>query len=610
MFQEIKSEDVIQAIKALIKEDNLRQTDYAVWWRGHFISPSAVISKHYELIGNPINRRSFNTDQAQSALLNLGFPIIDLSRKDDFFTEKELISFQNLLARKDYNSKDPVDINIGSFLRETIWTKTKIWAEKLGERGWVVVSAKRLWNTRHQKKGFQTYKPYAWCSLRPDNVQNNLLLFTVGVGPDGNLEYKMDIQWNDKKLNQEQVDWFFGYRDSKNAGLQKVRKERIKDLNWEGLVEESDEFFTKHLPTFQDIYYTLWPEKRLMRIVWNENNWQVPMERYWNRTWQGRKDKAHHQQYGFGFEEWLFNNRYLIDGYRYGYVRGVASMPKDVSFINELYLYSLHPNTKQKFLIGKLSNVDVYHNIDEVDESVVDVFEDSRSLIIQELKDVEADTKLIKTLELRPNLAFKVEDAEIYQEPILLEEEAIKIDRFIPRYIDDDLENLVDAVDAEIKDPKMKFETGNGTGSNSYSQNVSGGKRNVNRTHSDITNDLHIFLEQSSDYKDFQISTEKTKISNNLVDCVARKQEDYILFEVKTVNSVLGCIRQALGQIIEYALLDTSLIVKKLIIIGPASPNQNDLVYLQNLKDKLKLPLQYWSYSFEEDDLNKKFKKY
>lgn len=435
-------------------------------------------------------------------------------------------------------------------------------------------------------------------------------MFTVGVGPDGNLEYKMDIQWNDKKLNQEQVDWFFGYRDSKNAGLQKVRKERIKDLNWEGLVEESDEFFTKHLPTFQDIYYTLWPEKRLMRIVWNENNWQVPMERYWNRKWQGRKDKAHHQQYGFGFEEWLFNNRYLIDGYRYGYVRGVASMPKDVSFINELYLYSLHPNTKQKFLIGKLSNVDVYHNIDEVDESVVDVFEDSRSLIIQELKDVEADTKLIKTLELRPNLAFKVEDAEIYQEPILLEEEAIKIDRFIPRYIDDDLENLVDAVDAEIKDPKMKFETGNGTGSNSYSQNVSGGKRNVNRTHSDITNDLHIFLEQSSDYKDFQISTEKTKISNNLVDCVARKQEDYILFEVKTVNSVLGCIRQALGQIIEYALLDTSLIVKKLIIIGPASPNQNDLVYLQNLKDKLKLPLQYWSYSFEEDDLNKKFKKY
>ena len=160
MFQEIKSEDVIQAIKALIKEDNLRQTDYAVWWRGHFISPSAVISKHYELIGNPINRRSINTDQVQSALLNLGFPIIDLSRKDDFFTEKELISFQNLLERKDYNSEDPVDINIGSFLRETIWTKTKIWAEKLGELGWVVVSAKRLWNTRHQKKGFQTYFSY------------------------------------------------------------------------------------------------------------------------------------------------------------------------------------------------------------------------------------------------------------------------------------------------------------------------------------------------------------------------------------------------------------------------------------------------------------------
>ena len=254
--------------------------------------------------------------------------------------------------------------------------------------------------------------------------------------------------------------------------------------------------------------------------------------------------------------------------------------------------------------------MDVYHDKEEVEEEVIKVFEDNRGLMLNELEEVKADTKLMRTLELRPNLAFKVDTAEIYQEPILLDEEAIKIHRFIPRVIDDELEALVKNIDTAIKDPKMKFESGNGTGSNSYSQNVSGGKRNVTRTHADITNDLHNYLTQSKEYKGFDISTEKTRICNNLVDCVAKKDKEHILFEVKTANSVLGCLRQALGQIIEYALLDSSLLVKELVIIGPVSPNKTDLVYLKNLKKKLKLPLHYWSYSFEEEKLDKKFKKY
>ncbi|MFP3339907.1 hypothetical protein R0J91_18155, partial [Micrococcus sp. SIMBA_131] len=86
---------------------------------------------------------------------------------------------------------------------------------------------------------------------------------------------------------------------------------------------------------------------------------------------------------------------YLIDGYRYGYIRGVDSMPRDTSFINELYLYSIHPNTKQKFLIGKLSNVDVYHDKEEVEEEVIKVFEDNRGLMLNELEEVKADTKLM-----------------------------------------------------------------------------------------------------------------------------------------------------------------------------------------------------------------------
>ncbi|TYQ00230.1 hypothetical protein C7447_101840 [Tenacibaculum adriaticum] len=608
MFEKITSDEALIAIRQLESEDNLRKTTYAVWWKGKLISPSAIISKHFEIIGNPINRNSFDTNQAQKTLLNLGFPIVDTSRDDGFFTEKELNSFSQLIKNRFYDKSKPVDKNIGEFISNVIWKKTKKWRDKLLELGWFKDNDRYTWQTQSSSKQGNNYKQYTWYRVYHLSNTKKLIFFTVGVGSNGALEYKLDIQANHDFFTDEDRHWFYTNRSLLGADMLTISKDEIVNENWSSLLKKTDDYFKKNLSVLEKISSHFWPEKRLMRLVWNDNNWQFPITRNWNKKWQGKKDKAHHEQFGFGFEEWLFNKRYLIDGSRYGYIRGVASMPKDISFIDELHLYSIHPISKQQFIIGVLKNVNIYHEIDEVDEKVVDVFERNRSLMLKELAEVEADTKLLKTLELRPNLSFSVEDAIIYQEPILINQDVLKIHRFIPRIIESDLELLIEEVDLEIKDPKMKFDEGNGTGSNSYSQNVSGGKRNVNRTHADITNDLHEYLTQSEEYKNFEISTEKTRISNNLVDCAAKKGNVYILFEVKTANSVLACIRQALGQIIEYAILDVSLKIEQLIIIGPVTPTECDLTYLQNLKSKLKLPLHYWSYSVEEKNLSMKFK--
>lgn len=610
MFNELTQNDVINSINELIKEGSVDDTQYAVWWKHKLISPARVITKHYDLQGSPIKRKSITTDQAQKRLLELGFPIVDSTIKNNFFSEKELTSFEKLIARKDYDSSNPVDKNIGDFLRDTVWSKTKIWAEKLEQLGWKVVSKRRGWNTRHQKVGFQTYKQYAWSSLKPMDGQNNLLLFTIGVGSNGDLEYKMDIQWSDKTLTQTQKDLFFDLRKKANASFQYLTKDEIVKNSWDSLVKKSDDFFTKHLETYTDIYYSLWPERRLMRLVYNDNNWQVPIERFWNKKWQGRSDKAHHEQYGFGFEEWLFNPRYLINGLQYGYVRGIDTMPENSSFINELYLYTLDHKTNKKFLVAKLNDVNIYRYEEDVDELVLDTFESSRNEMLSDLKKVNADTKFLRKMPLKPNISFDLDKAINYEDSVLLPDDFLKIHRFIPNKVEGFLAKTIDEIDKSFKNPKLRFKEGNGTGANSYSQNVSGGKRNVNRTHSDITNDLHNYLLESSDYKGYSISTEKTKVGNNLVDCAAQKDADLILFEVKTTNSFLTNVRLALGQIIEYALLDNAIRIKQLTIVGPSQPNVRDLDYLASLRDVLDLPLTYWSYSFEEISLNKKFKKY
>lgn len=610
MFQEITPEDALQAVKALIKENELRKTRYALWWKGTLISPSAVISKHHQLIGNPINRNSFDTSQAQKALLNLGFPIIDTSRDDGFFTETELHSFSELTQNRFYNKSKPIDVNLGEFVSNVLWDKTKIWREKLLELGWYKDNNRYTWQTQSSSKQGNNYKRYTWFKVFPDTNTKKLIFFTVGVGYNGTLEYKLDIQASNDFFSEEDKHLFYTSKLKLNADKETIKKEDVYKENWDSLIDKTNTYFESKLDLLEKFSSHFWPEKRLMRIVWNDNNWQFPMERYWKKEWQGKKGKAHHEQYGFGFEEWLFNKRYLINGNRYGYIRGIESMPKDISFIDELHLYTINPNTKQQFLIGKLLNVEIYHDINEIDNDVVSIFEINRNLMLEELSSVKADIKFLKTLELRPNLSFRLEDAMLYQEPILIQQDVLKNHRFIPRIIENELESIIEKIDIGFKDPKMNFEPGNGTGTNSYSQNVTGGKRIVNKTHADITNDLHDYLTNSKNYKGFKISTEKTRICNNLVDCVAKNNNKYILFEVKTANSVLACIRQALGQIIEYALLDTSLDISKLVIIGPTIPRERDLVYFNNLKEKLELPLEYWSYSFEEEKISDKFKMY
>ncbi len=609
MFEDITQDSATYAIKALIKERETKINRYAVWWHGKLVSPSRVITKHYELNNSSIERGSFNTNPAQDRLLTLGFPIIDTLEEDSFFTNKELVSFEKLIRRKDYNPSNEVDVNIGKFLRDTVWSKTVLWAKKLEQKGWTIVGKRRGWNTRHQKKGFQTYKQYAWCSLKPQHGQNNLLLFTVGVGTNGDLEYKMDIQWNNKSFTQDQRDLFSKLREEAAASFQYIKKENISNYDWNKLITVSDRFFTKHLDTYNNIYYSLWPERRLMRLVYNENNWQVPIERYWNKKWQGRTDKAHHEQYGFGFEEWLFNTRYLINGYQYGYIRGIDTMPQDTNFINELYLYTLDHKTNQEFLIAKLIDVNIL-NEDDIDHHVLNIFESTRKYMHAELEKVKADTKLIKKIPLKPNISFDLNKAIFYEDSVLLPKDLIKIHRFIPNKVNGELAGIVDQIDKSFKIPKLNFNEGNGTGTNKYNQTIQGGQRDVNRTHADITNDLHKYLEASSDYSGYKISTEKTKVGNNLVDCAVKKKNSLELFEVKTTKSFLTNIRLALGQILEYALLDKDIIIDKLIIVGPVNPNDRDLEYFSTLKKLLDIPLVYWSYSFEEKKLEKKFIEY
>ena len=97
------------------------------------------------------------------------------------------------------------------------------------------------------------------------------------------------------------------------------------------------------------------------RLTFNDNHWILPSGHSWKSEKQGMPSIPFENQYGYGNEEWLFNSRYHVGGYQYGYIRGLIHHRPPEGFIDRLYLYSV---TKQRgmrvvFYVGYIDRVEI-----------------------------------------------------------------------------------------------------------------------------------------------------------------------------------------------------------------------------------------------------------
>lgn len=77
------------------------------------------------------------------------------------------------------------------------------------------------------------------------------------------------------------------------------------------------------------------------------------------------------------------------------------------------------------------------------------------------------------------------------------------------------------------------------------------------------------------------------------IDVVLRQGKEYIFYEVKTCGSAKGCLREALGQIMEYAYWPGIAHAKKIIVVGEPEIDPNTKNYLGYLNRTFALPLEY-----------------
>ncbi len=341
-----------------------------------------------------------------------------------------------------------------------------------------------------------------------------------------------------------------------------------------------------------------------MRLTWNKFNWQRPQGHKWSKSKQGNTSIAYEQQYGFGHEEWFLNPDFHNDGYQYGYIRGVDGMPYEDLFIDKVILFTIHGDTKDRYLVGELSQVEIIPE----PKNVKRLFKKELKSVVKQLREVGADHQILENEGLGFNVRFKPENAKIYPELIFspfINIHKSKFKRFQPFKLSTyDLGKLGLGV---IASPSLDFLPGEILFKEKFKRMREVSETNVSRIHSQITKNLFKYYRDILGLNEENLSAEKTTIGPRVLDFVVLENDQFSIFEVKTNLSGFLNFRQALGQLFEYAFLDSKIKIKKLVIVGPVKLNDSEKCYFETIRKLISISLEYWAYEKSENDLGKKF---
>lgn len=341
-------------------------------------------------------------------------------------------------------------------------------------------------------------------------------------------------------------------------------------------------------------------DNRLCKIVWNSNYWIKPMERAWNPSSIEDSNKGYEQKHGFVHEDWLFNAKFVFDGYQYGYIRGVSKLNESIKKIGTVYLFTINPNSKERFYVGKLYDVDCLQ-FDDVNKSVLKTIESFKKDMVLELKATGADYSAFKKDPFVPNLRFKVESKEIFPAPLAIQSNwfARKYFRTMPMKMDAKLYDLLNGLETQIVFGFAPSSPDNKKGG--YTKHTKEGTTQVDKVHNEIEKALYSYLIQMG-IKKSNIACDTTSFGGKLADVVVNFGNDvFEIYEIKTDTDLRRGLREAVGQLLDYATWEKGVKVRKIHAVLPSvalSSHTKD--FIRRLQKNLHLNLEVLLYDNTE----------
>lgn len=319
---------------------------------------------------------------------------------------------------------------------------------------------------------------------------------------------------------------------------------------------------------------------KLVRLCWNSNLWRKP---------SGPENKSTNKQsyeceHGFGLEEWLFDTSKEIDGYHYGFIQIRGNAKNNFIHAKETHdvaFYTIFE--KDKFLVAEISSL-IFIDKKESDKIWKEYTNRGwDKQMLDQLSKAGINKNKIKLKDLREfNVKFKKENLKFYDT-----EQRSFINVSPMRYILRDMSGS-EEIRKTLIPGNHNFEDSPTKRQNKKSVTE------VERLHKTIQKDLFEQLNQKY--------PGKVGAEQHGIDLFVEEKGEYILYEVKTNPDVRHCIREAMGQLLEYAYASTyfkdkeEMKIKSLVIVSPHDLTKEMENYLNYLKERVKLPLTYEKY--------------
>jgi hypothetical protein len=323
--------------------------------------------------------------------------------------------------------------------------------------------------------------------------------------------------------------------------------------------------------------------KYLTRLCYNTDNWKKP-----SGVAPAKEVKSSYtSKFGFGHEEWLFRDDWVVDGWRYAFVQGVNKsrnrLLKDAQPF-DLHLFSIEPKAKRRY-VGEIREVECL--TDRQAQDALALFQRNGWFqeMCEEIVQLGRNPEDLGHDEYAPyvfNIRFRLDNVTLYD----VDEYSKPDDPIIERCKRYQLYSVVVQGDQTLggrrkpngKDwitiPKIKPTTRTVT---------------YQRTAEHARMQKKLLEQLKKDYPADIVLAER-----EYIDITVETQDALILYEIKSDLLPRTVLRQAIGQLLEYAY--HTQVRKKtisLVAVGREPLYGDDAEYLDLLQSKFVLPLSY-----------------
>ena len=339
------------------------------------------------------------------------------------------------------------------------------------------------------------------------------------------------------------------------------------------------------------------------RICWNTKNWRQP-------TGEAAKletSESYVAENGFGHEEWLFNFSWLLSGapsagtvsYRYGFLQPIGKFyNKYIGKAFSALLYTRSP--EGKCLV--VARIDDLYVPDEQELSWALSQMNSNGWIADMQYELEAlgiDSTPLQNPSPRDiaNVRFSLDSVTFFDpRPAVNNNHKIyRLSRYHPLNWDDTFPPTYLPQNNTLP-PSNQSDDDDPTRSEEARTRAAVEATSYDPRHVKLQNTLYRKL--CSLHGQNNVNYEA-----DFVDIILKHNQTTTFIEVKTYLTAKRCIREAIGQLIEYSHYPNQSKADELLVVGDAIPTQEDILYLDFLRNNYKLPVKYSRWNWALSDL-------